>query len=131
MPPSDPYNDLVRAHFANPGHAGDLEDDYTRVVRARASLADGGSRVELAAGVRDGILESVRYRVFGCPHLIALCEAVCADLEGQQHASLRLPDAGEQARRLETPVEKTGLVLLLEDVLASLGEALRGQKGKD
>ena len=126
MPRADPYNTLVRSSFANPVHAGDLAEDYTEI--ARASSGKVGDCVELAAGLRDGVLESVRFRTFGCPHLIALCEQACAALQGRQSRSLTTPDMSELSRRLELPVEKSGLVILLEDALAELVMAVRERK---
>ena len=125
MPVLDPYNEQVRSLFAKPVHAGEVQPDYTRIVRAHAAVSASGSRVELAAGLTDGRLAAVRFRVFGCPHLIALTEATCDLLEGQGIDSLRRPDVREIARDLDVPVEKTGLVLLLEDTLATLEAELR------
>ena len=59
----------------------------------------------------------MRFRAYGCPHVIAACEAsLCADFEGRKPG--RRPTSSIQTRlceRLSVPVEKTGRILVLED----------------
>ncbi len=63
------YNETVRRHFANPLHAGELPSEY---ARARTVEVSGGdARVLLSAGLSGDRLDALRYRVYGCPHLIA------------------------------------------------------------
>ena len=72
------YSDLVRRCFADPAHGGDLPDAAGRPVRARVEEGGAGVRIELAALVDDGRAARLRYRVFGCPHVIAAAELLCA-----------------------------------------------------
>jgi NifU-like protein involved in Fe-S cluster formation len=108
------YNETVRRHFAAAAHAGDLEAGYARVCKAEASESDTGCRVILAAALSpDGArIETMRYRVFGCPHLIAAAEAHCAWFEGRPVAALHEFPVRELVSQLGVPVEKTGRMLL-------------------
>ena len=65
-------------------------------------------------------LASVRFRAFGCPHLVAAAEAFCAAVEGQPVSALRTPRVPALMERLAVPVEKTGRLLLLEDAAQAL-----------
>ena len=116
----DPYGDRVRQLFADPAHAGDLED------ASRARIDDQGVRIALAAKCSDGKLEALRFRAWGCPHVLAACEAICRHYEGRPAADLVAFRASEIMGNLSIPVEKTGRILVIEDTVRSLGRQLRG-----
>lgn len=116
----EPYNDTVRRHFASPAHAGDLRAGYPRVVSADASASEGGPRVLLAAQIDGNVISRMRYRVFGCPHLIAAAEELCARFEGGTVDALQDVPVAQLMELLEVPVEKTGRLLLLEDAANAL-----------
>ena len=120
---AEPYNDTVRRHFANPAHAGDLQEGYARLVRADVSESEAGLRVLLAAGIDGTTIARLRYRVFGCPHLIAAAEEFCARLEGGPVEGLKDVPVTQLMELLEIPVEKTGRLLLLEDAAIALHRA--------
>ena len=80
----------------------------------------GGARVELSAGVDDGKIAAVRFRAWGCPHLIAAAEWAAAQLEGQALGSVRPIRSNDLAAALSVPVTKTGLMLLVEDAIDAL-----------
>lgn len=117
---ADPYNDAVRRYFGEAAHAGDLSRDYPLNLRAEVSASDRGSKVILAAGVANDLVVELRFRVLGCPHLIAAAEALCQDREQGGVAALGVFDLQEMMARLAIPVEKTGRILLLEDALKLL-----------
>ena len=114
----DPYGPRVRQLFAAPAHAGTLE----RAVVTRVD--EQGVRIELAAACTAGRIDSLRFRAFGCPHVIAACEAFCAGYEGRPAADLEKFAAAEIMQTLPVPVEKTGRILVLEDAVRQLGQAL-------
>lgn len=114
------YTDRVRALFADPRHAGEAAG--TRVRAAR-----GGFAVELSADADDGVLARLRFRVFGCPHLVAAAEAFCEHFEGKVCADLAHFSARDLLEELGIPVEKTGRILLLEDAVRALGARLGPQ----
>jgi NifU-like protein involved in Fe-S cluster formation len=82
------YNEDVRRYFADPRHAGDLQEDYELTLVADVSESDSGAHVEMSAGIRGGIIIAMAYRVWGCPHLVAALELVCETLEGQPVSGL-------------------------------------------
>ncbi len=114
----DPYSAEVRALFAELAHAGDLAD------AACAELDEQGVRVRLAATLRDGCLQAMRFRAWGCPHVLAACEAVCQQYEGRPAAALEQFRASEIMGNLSIPVEKTGRILVIEDTVRSLGRSI-------
>ena len=120
MTTSDPYNDEVRECFENPVHAADLNNGYAEVLVADVSESAEGSRLVLSAAVVDGMIVAIRFRVWGCPHLIAAAEIVCREHEGEPVEGLADIRANELLRRLAAGAGKTGRLLLLEDAARSL-----------
>ena len=116
---SDPYSDLVRALFADPSHAGTVDDGVA------ARLDDQGARVELTAGVDDDVVKALRFRAWGCPHVLAAAEAFCRDYEGRPVSDLGAFRASELMQSLPVPREKMGRILVLEDTVHALGQSLR------
>ena len=120
----DPYNAEARRLFSAPLHAGDADDKYPVRVVSDASESTEGARIHLSAGVENGRISELRYRVFGCPHLISAAEWACENLEGQSTSELVAFDREACMQILDVPVEKTGRILLLEDALAGLGKQI-------
>ena len=115
---ADPYSELVREYFADPRHCGQIEGG------SAVDLDDQGVRLRLSATCEGGRIQSMQFRAFGCPHVIAACEAICRSQEGQSASSLTEFEAGEIMRTLSVPVEKTGRILVLEDAVRSLGRII-------
>ena len=103
---SDPYSDRVRALFASPAHAGSL------AAAPRACRSEQGIRVEFAATSHAGRLQRLRFRAFGCPHVIAAAESVCQQLEGKPLAALDTFTVAQLMQSLPVPVEKSGRILV-------------------
>lgn len=122
MTSQDPYNEEVRARFENPVHAGDLEGIYAQVWQAEVAESRAGARLVLCAGLNDGKIAALRFRVRGCPHLVAAAELVCSRLEGADPAQLAAVSAVELKDRLAVPAGKTGRMLLVEDAAKTLLE---------
>ena len=115
---ADPYSATVRELFATTPHAGGLAGAES------VSTSDQGVRIRLAASIESGVVKAMRFRAWGCPHLIAAAEAACATLEGRPVAGLADWSATDVMANLAVPVEKTGRILVLEDTVRSLGQAL-------
>lgn len=111
------YNEAVRRLFAAPAHAGDASG-------ITADVARGGARIVLAADLDGSRIARMRFRVLGGPYLVAAAEAACTGLEGQPVRALREFSGDGIMRILEIPVEKTGLMLLLEDAIRALGQQI-------
>ena len=111
---SDPYSRQVRALFHAPAHAGRVAGG----VEARVD--DQGVRIALTMRAKDGRIDEIRFQAWGCPHLLAACEAFCAAAEGNAVDELRDYGAATLMQGLAIPVEKTGRILVLEDAARSL-----------
>ncbi|MDH3622019.1 MAG: iron-sulfur cluster assembly scaffold protein [Gammaproteobacteria bacterium] len=118
----DPYSAAVRELFAAPTHAGTVADG-TRVL-----VEDQGMRVEIAASVAQGQLSAVRFRAWGCPHLIAAAEWACRHYENGPASALDKFPTDRIMEDLAVPTEKTGRILVLEDAIRSLGRSLTSKQ---
>ena len=114
----DPYSPAVRNLFAAPTHAGTLTDGTTIL------LEDQGMRVELSARVEQGQLGAMRFRAWGCPHLIAAAEWACDHYEAGPVTALEVFPTARIMEYLAVPTEKTGRILVLEDAVQALGRSL-------
>ena len=125
---SDPYSERVRELFEAPQHAGDLENPAARV-----QINEQGVRLALAAAMDGDIIVSLRFRAWGCPHLLAAAEAFCRTYEGRPAPALAAFRAAEIMQTLPVPREKLGRILVLEDAVRSLGQSARvsPDAGKD
>ena len=121
---AEPYSELVRRYFANPVHAGRLPDAYNDAVIGEAAESEMGVRVVLSAVVDGDTIRVLRYRVFGCPHLIAAAEFFCNEVEGQAISALLELNVPALMDKLTIPVEKTGRIFILEDAVKILHIAL-------
>jgi NifU-like protein involved in Fe-S cluster formation len=118
------YSELVRRYFANPIHAGRLPNAYNDVVISEATESEMGVRVVLSVVVDGDTIRFLRYRIFGCPHLIAAAEFFCDEVEGQAISALLELNVSDLMKKLTIPVEKTGRIFILEDAVKILHIAL-------
>jgi nitrogen fixation NifU-like protein len=114
----NPYNLAVRDCFANPVHVGDVSGGAT------AYFDDQGMRIRLSAEIIDGSIVELRFRAWGCPHVIAAAELFCRQFEGRSAQDLEQFASGPIMRDLAVPAEKTGRILVLEDTVRSLRAAI-------
>ena len=126
MTSRDPYNAEVRAYFENPVHAGDLQGEYATMLVADVSESEKGARVVLSAGIDDGMIAEIRFRAWGCPHLIAAAELVCREKENGPADDLDDFSPNGIMQRLSVPGEKIGRIFLLEDALKSIARQHAG-----
>jgi cysteine desulfurase len=126
-----PYNELVRQYFANPVHAGRLPDAYNDGHVGEAAESDSGARVRLAAVVDGETIRTLRFEVYGCPHLIAAAEAFCDEAEGRSIAALRNLEIPGLMDKLAIPVEKTGKLFILEDAAKGLHIRVSGSSATE
>ena len=116
----EPYSERVREFFARPDHAGDLENPDARV-----QIVERGVRIELAVECDGDDIARLRFRAWGCPHLLAAAEGFCREFEGRPVAALQTFSAAEIMRTLSVPREKLGRILVVEDAVRSLGQSVR------
>ncbi len=117
---TEPYNDVLRSLFFDLRHAGDPQTSYDNIVSGRAGSVAGGAEVQLLAGVSDGRLRELSFRVYGGPHLTAACEYLCRQANEVGADALSEYSRDELMETLAVPIERTGRILLLEDALESL-----------
>ena len=110
----------------SPRYVAAVHDYFGPPVRAcgrdlagEAGSVRQGVWVTVAADRESGNLRNVGFRVFGCPHIIALCNRAAELLEGAPPAALRDIALDELAREFEIPVEKAGKLLIVKDALAA------------
>ena len=113
---SDPYNPAVRELFSAPAHVGVVDDGVASLVD------DQGVRLQLSARTSGGNIEEMRFKAWGCPHLIAAAEWLCGYLEGRPIGALEDFPHAPIMENLAIPTEKTGRILVLEDAVRSLGQ---------
>ena len=118
----EPYNALTMTLFEAPAHVGDLQHEHAESAHAEVSESAAGAKLQLAAGIDEGKLQEIRFRVFACPHLIAAAEWLCKEYEGRSPKDLADFRAADCIVPLAIPVEKTGRILLLEDAIRLLLE---------
>ena len=119
----EPYGKQVRALFDAPAHAGVLDGAPMVMVD------DQGVRVQLSADTIDGSITAMRFLAWGCPHVVAAAEAVCADFEGRVISDLEEFVAADLMQSLAVPTEKSGRIIVIEDAVRSLGALLCGTPG--
>ena len=119
MSDEQPYSERVRQLFAEPTHAGDLTS--SQQVRVDAQ----GLRIALSATCEAGVVTALRFRAWGCPHVLAAAESFCRSYEGRPIADLLDFQAAELMQTLPVPTEKLGRILVLEDAVHSLGQSVR------
>ena len=127
----EPYNDLVRARFAKPQHAGELKDRYDSIYTAEVAESADGARLRLAVGIGNESIAAMRFLAWGCPFLIAAAESLCADKDNRPLATLPEFDQNELVQQLSVPDAKFGRILLLEDALRSLAAQINANEKQD
>ena len=124
------YNELVRSLFKNPLHAKDIPDKLGKPYKVVAQESKNGSKIVLTAVIKEENILALRFRVFGCPFLIAAAEFCCNQCEGKHNKEVENIDILHLIQILEVPTEKIGVILLLQDALESLKLALDNNKIK-
>jgi NifU-like protein involved in Fe-S cluster formation len=114
------YGAEVLTLFREAAHAGRVEDGASGSARGRT----GGVEVVFSAAAAGGTIASMRFGALGCPWVIAACEWACRQAEGAPVAGLTSLDAAALAAALGAPAEKTGSLLVVEDALGDLAQAL-------
>jgi len=78
--PFEDYNPTVMDHFLNPRNTGELSD-ATHTAFVRNSVC--GDQVKLTLRVKDGMIQDVRVKTFGCAAAIAASSALTELLIGK------------------------------------------------
>ena len=119
------YSSEVLRRFASPERVGELDESLAGRVAGEAEDRSLKVWVRFEAQVLDERIEQVRFQVYGCPHTIAAASLIAERLEGSAPEALAALDVQELKELLDTPVEKTGKLLRIEDALRACWQAWR------
>ena len=123
------YGSTVARYFEAPGRAGELPQGLPGLVSGEAEDRTLQVWVRFQLQVQGGVVHSVRFRVFGCPHTVAAAGKVAEWLEGRSEGEARELDVRTVCAELAVPVEKLGKLLRIEDAVAAcLNQAAPGTK---
>lgn len=119
---NDALSPEVRALFASLAHAGDLLPGEGEVRLGEAGREADGTRVRFALRLQGDTLTEVRFRAYGCPHTLAVCEWLAGQVERQSLQALhrnKMPfgEPPQWADLLAVPPAKLGRLLVVEDAL--------------
>jgi NifU-like protein involved in Fe-S cluster formation len=107
------YSATVGEYFPRPVRPGGTD------LRGEAGSERAGTQISVAADLAGERLQNVGFRVFGCPHIIALAHRAAELLEGAPVGLLRDLPLEELAQEFDLPVEKTGKLLIMKDALTA------------
>jgi hypothetical protein len=123
--PDGRLSPLVRHWFATLPRAGVLPPQVragaARVLRGEAGSESGGTRVVFhIAATADGRVTDVRFQAYGCPHTLATAAWLAEQLPGRTLDNLLPSPPADWLVQLQSPVEKLGRLLLVEDALRAI-----------
>lgn len=123
MTEDDPrYGPEVRRRMATLPGAGDLPFRGEGLITARAGDREQGAEVALQARVADDRVAELRFRAFGCPHLLAAASWLTDRLRDHDRRALEDWDWREAATALDVPPAKFGRLLVLQDAVHILAQ---------
>lgn len=120
----EPYAGRVRTLFAALDHAAAQAGEPSGAASVYCSSQ--GVRLRLNAVVANGVLKTLSFRAYGCPHVLAACEWLCWRLEGQPVSALDELRPADLIQALSVPVAKTGRILVVEDAIRLLARKIAG-----
>ena len=123
------YDSQVQQRFLAAHRIGPLNDGTSELVSGEAEDRTLNVWVRFQLQVLDGVIHTVRYNVYGCPHTVAAAEWTAEWLESRPTGALGEFSMRNCLEKLGVPVEKLGKLLLLEDALAACGRRLDEHKG--
>ena len=121
--PDPNYSEEVERRFRAPPAAGELPPGDGIEVAAEAGSQAAGAHVQLRARFDGARIVVVRFRAYGCPHLIAVASWAAEQLSGSTPAQLADWDWQAAATALVVPPAKFGRLLVLQDAVRNLGNA--------
>lgn len=102
---------------ALPPPVADWRAGGLQVVAGEAGAKRLGTHVRFVLCVDGPFVKAARFQAYGCPHTLAACQAIVAQLPGRARQALQ-PGTPEQWRvGAGAPVDKLGRMLIIEDAL--------------
>ena len=117
------YSFEVQRRFHSPEGAGEYAEGTPEMAAGQAEDRTLNVWVRVQARLAGNLIRSVRFQVFGCPHIVAAADLIAEVLPGQERDALRELDMHELRMTLDAPLEKLGKLLVLEDALLACWHA--------
>ncbi|MAD28678.1 MAG: hypothetical protein CMP00_03320 [Woeseiaceae bacterium] len=111
------YNELTQKLFTRAEYCDSKDYFEGELIELKMGDLGLGHLLQLKCFIKGQTISTIRYRVFGCPHFMALVEYFCEEIEGSLINDIAKIDLHEMQIKLAIPTEKTALILLLEDVI--------------
>jgi NifU-like protein involved in Fe-S cluster formation len=111
------YSLEVQQRFRSAEGVGEYAEDTPGLVVGEAEDRTLNVWVRVQVSLAGTMIRSVRYQVFGCPHMVVAAGWVAEALQGQSRNALRELDMHELRNTLDAPLDKLGKLLVLEDAL--------------
>ncbi len=115
--PAAPLPAPVQQRFERLAHAGAFAADTAGVIEGRAGSPDLGTQVWFQWRVAGGAVAEARFRAFGCPYTLAVCDLIASGLKGGRPPQPWQGDPHSWAAALSVPAERLGRLLVVEDAL--------------
>jgi NifU-like protein involved in Fe-S cluster formation len=122
------YGSEVVRRFEAPERAAELPHGTPGLVSGEAEDRTLHVWIRFQLQVIDGVIHTVRYEAFGCPHTVAAASRVAEWLEGRPATAASTLDVGALRESLDVPLEKLGKLLRIEDALAACVRQLRDKE---
>jgi len=120
------YSSEVLRRFGSPQRLFELaEGSSGRIVTGEAEDRTLHVWVRFQMQVIEGIVQAVRFRVYGCPHTVAAASWAAEWLENRPVESSNRLDVRELEAALDVPIDKRGKLLRIEDAVLACWRALR------
>lgn len=119
----DEYSALTLEHFHQPRNVSALPP-AADVVRVQVGSRDQAAVFLFTARAREGRIAAVGWSAYGCPHALAAASWTSEWLAGREVAEVSEFDWRKVLQSLDIPENKSGKLLLLEDAVKALAEAL-------
>jgi NifU-like protein len=107
----------VQWRFDRLEHAGTFPADTGGVIEGRAGDPALGTQVWFQWRVVGDAVAEARFRAFGCPFTLAVCDFVASGLKGGRPPQPWQGDPHSWAAALSVPAERLGRLLIIEDAL--------------
>lgn len=105
----------LRALSPAAGPGTDGMESKGRVLTGESGSEARGTWVRFHMAVSDDTVKDARFQAFGCPHTLAVCEWITAQLPGRSRTDGIPGNPSEWVSAHDVPVEKLGRLLMVED----------------
>lgn len=124
----DDYSALTLDHFRQPRNVGVLPA-AADVVQTQAGSRAQEAMFLFSARIAAGKVQAVGWQAWGCPHSIAAASLASEWLMAREGDQLMMFDWKKIAQSIDIPESKIGRLLLLEDAIRALAQAVTARRG--